>query len=120
MTISQFKSLSIGDIVFCGSHAERVSNQYIRVIEGEQISFIQLDGQSVEFPERMAGVFKTSIHNKDLPNLTYADGVRMEREARRLLQIAEYPESVPRKFVEESNRVADENFPTPEYESLYS
>jgi hypothetical protein len=120
MTINQFKSLSVGDTIFCGSRAERVSNQYIRIIDGEPVSYIELDGHNVEFPQWMAGVFKSSIYNKDLPQLTYADGARMEREAALMLQVAEYPESVPRKFVEESNKVADENFPTPEYESLYS
>lgn len=98
MQLNQFKSLSIGDTVYCGDSPEKVTNQYIRVIENRPISFIEVDhGNPV--PERMAAIFELGPHSK-MPELRFPAAAAAEQERLRELQRAEYPESVPLQFME--------------------
>jgi hypothetical protein len=56
MTLSQFRSLSIGDIVIAGELGRlTVTNVFFRSLDGEQTSFIALNGLG-EVDESFAGL----------------------------------------------------------------
>jgi hypothetical protein len=103
MQLNQFKSLQIGDRIFAGNVPEHVENQFIRVIDGKPVSYITTS-DGLDFPETFAGIFELGPHTKTFENRSKERARNEQQTLRELnaIQRRDYPESVPRKFIEMS------------------